>query len=150
MGTVTGLSDAALVFRRRAAVCQRAESSCTLDGMAVGCSQAYHMLDVGSAIPAALAPFQNLPGFSFESRGLGIFTAYIPGHYLDLPNGKDNGDEIRVNTDWQQERWETYFFSVSWSPQQQVQPTQKDEKQVAINQAVTDALDILVLSNISF
>ncbi len=98
--------------------------NCNLDGMEIGCSQAYHMLDVGSAIPAALAPFQNLPGFSFESRGLGIFTAYIPGYYFETPNGGGSGDSdddpIQVGSwGYQPERWETYSFPVSWSPQQQ-------------------------------
>jgi hypothetical protein len=50
----------------------------TIDGVAVPISLALHRLNNGSAIPAALAPYQNLPGFRFESHGLGIFSASVP------------------------------------------------------------------------
>ncbi len=94
--------------------------SCTLDGMAVGCSQAYHMLDVGSAIPAFLEPFQNSLGFSFTSHGLGIFTweYYVPGNDENIPLPPI--DQV-TRGHWEQG---AYFFPVSWSPQWQTQQQQ--------------------------
>lgn len=50
----------------------------TMDGMAVPLSFALSALSGGSAIPAALAPYQHLPGFNFQSNGLGIFNVSIP------------------------------------------------------------------------
>lgn len=51
---------------------------CMLNGFMIGCDEARDMLDHEGAIPAALEAYQNLPGFKFESRGLGIFTVNIP------------------------------------------------------------------------
>ena len=57
----------------------------TIDGMSVPISLAMRRLHNGSAIPAALEPYQHLLGFRFEDQGLGIFTAsYI------LPRNDEN------------------------------------------------------------
>ena len=49
----------------------------TLDGMEIPIGMVLGMMQNGSAIPAALAPYQHLPGFQFNSNGLGIFTVQI-------------------------------------------------------------------------
>jgi hypothetical protein len=50
----------------------------TLDGLPISWGTMASLMDHGGAIPAALAPYQNLPGFRFESHGLGIFIASVP------------------------------------------------------------------------
>jgi hypothetical protein len=55
--------------------------SCSMDGMTVGCGMAMRALENGSAIPAALARYQNQPGFKFESHGLGIYTTQYVDSY---------------------------------------------------------------------
>jgi hypothetical protein len=50
----------------------------TLDGVGIPFAFALHLLQNGSALPAALAPFQHLQGFRFESNGLGTFSVNIP------------------------------------------------------------------------
>jgi hypothetical protein len=62
----------------------------TLDGFPISLSRAMHMMDVGTAIPASLAQYQNRPGFSFTSNGLGLFTANVPSL---LGYGLKTGDE---------------------------------------------------------
>jgi hypothetical protein len=47
----------------------------TLDGVGIPFAFALHLLQNGSALPAALAQYQNNPNFNFTSYGLGIFTA---------------------------------------------------------------------------
>ena len=51
--------------------------SCTLDGMAIGCSRAMDMLETGSAVPEAIGNYQAarqrypwMPDINFESVGL--------------------------------------------------------------------------------
>ncbi len=95
--------------------------NCNLDGMEIGCSQAYHMLDVGSAIPAALAPFQNLPGFSFDSHGNGIFKVTVP---LQVGwNANPNGS---VSPVYSQFSTRSYTFSISWNIQEQTRQQDKN------------------------
>ncbi len=95
--------------------------SCTLDGMAVGCSQAYHMLDVGSAIPAALEKWQQVPGFSFESLGLGIFKTTFPDIYINPRGGFVTQPAGIAPIEGNRLVFEggSSIFSISWSPQGQ-------------------------------
>ncbi|MEJ7623794.1 MAG: hypothetical protein WKF34_07355 [Pyrinomonadaceae bacterium] len=99
--------------------------SCSLDGLSVSCASAFRSLDNGSAIPAGLAPYQSLPGFQFNSHGLGIYTANIPGHYFSTPNGSDSGNTIRVGSyGYAPPSTQSFNFNyqnISWAPQQQTQ-----------------------------
>jgi hypothetical protein len=104
---------------------------CFLDGFAIGCEQAASMMDVGAAIPAQLAAFQNRPGFIFQSVGLGLYRYYIPntatlGDQIPNNNGED-GDVVRVNTDVPQGRWGTAFFGHGITQQNRI-PTLEDLK----------------------
>lgn len=130
--------------------------TCTLDGMSIGCSAAQSMLESGSAIPAALAPFQNLPGFQFNSAGLGLFTAYIPGYYFSDPGGGSGTDDdpyIFGSYGYQPAQTLSYYFPVSWSPQQQTRQPQvkpdpvaqlrKDFKDFLANKVASACVDAL-------
>jgi hypothetical protein len=50
----------------------------TLDGVGIPFAFALHLLQNGSALPAALDRYQHLQGFRFESNGLGTFSVNIP------------------------------------------------------------------------
>jgi YD repeat-containing protein len=114
--------------------CSSSNPNCTrcfLDGFAIGCEQAASMMDVGAAIPAQLAAFQNRPGFIFQSVGLGLYRYYIPntatlGDQIPNNNGED-GDVVRVNTDVPQGRWGTAFFGHGITQQNRI-PTLEDLK----------------------
>ena len=100
--------------------------TCQLDGLAIGCNQAYAALENGSAIPAALAAYQNLPGFSFQNNGLGIFTSFVPGHWESINanhGGGGNDDVIRIYTDttFVPATTNSFYFNISWSPTRQTQ-----------------------------
>jgi hypothetical protein len=85
----------------------------TIDGMSVPLSLALHRLNNGSAIPAALAPYQHLRGFRFESNGVGTFSVHIPGYRHITPNGGGSGtndDPIRIGSQVDYPA-QTYTFS---------------------------------------
>jgi hypothetical protein len=67
----------------------------TLDGLPISWGTMASLMDHGGAIPAALAPYQNLPGFRFESHGLGIFSASVTT-YLGATVKYGNGQEYDV------------------------------------------------------
>ena len=102
---------------------------CNLDGISIGCSQAFAALESGSAIPAALAPFQGLPGFQFNSYGLGIYSFTINNsgsNNAPTPPGGDPDTSYGTrNTST------TYYFSISWAVQIPQQQTQRQEMDVA-------------------
>ncbi len=67
---------------------------CTFYGFTIGCSEARNMLENGSGLPARLDRLQGLPGFSFTSHGLGLFSLTLPdfftnntGHIWPQPHG---------------------------------------------------------------
>ena len=118
--------------------------TCQLDGLAIGCNQAYAALENGSAIPAALAAYQNLPGFSFQNNGLGIFTSFVPGHweYINGNHSAPNDDVIRVYTDttFVSATTNTFYFSnISWSPTGQNQ----QDKVVPLGNVARDAQKLI-------
>jgi YD repeat-containing protein len=91
----------------------------TLDGFPISRSQAESLLDTGLAIPSALARYQHMPGFQFNSHGLGIFTHYIPGHYTGTSvrvaedeDGTGGGSETGLQ--WHSPQWGTSYAEVNW------------------------------------
>jgi hypothetical protein len=114
----------------------------TVDGIEVPYGLAMSMLANRSAIPAALAPYQHLPGYRYEDRGLGIFTATVP-----VQVGWHVNPNQSVTPVYSQHSTRSYTFAipVSWFAPRQTQ--QKDENQGAVDQAVRDALNILGQNN---
>ena len=124
--------------------------TCSLDGMAIGCAQAQRAMDSGSAIPAALAPYQHLPGFNFESRGMGIYTVELPrqvGWHVTYGPNDTRGTARPVYSGTT-----THSFSVNWSISVSVEgePSTNESaqsNQALIDQAIADARNILSNSN---
>jgi len=92
---------------------------CSLDGFAISCSRASSLLDTGGAIPAALAQYQHLPGFSIQNHGLGLFT--VPDVFKNTSSGRiwaafpdDRADGLRVF------QGGTFNLNVSWNLRRQL------------------------------
>ncbi len=122
--------------------------TCAMDGMAVSCSMARRAMDNGSAIPASIAHLQGQPGFSFENRGLGIFTVTTP-RMERIPNANYGGNgTITVNgySNVWLGRTDSYLFSFNgnFGGQQQTQtretPREVLDKFLINNQACLDAV----------
>ncbi len=120
----------------------------TIDGMSVPISLAMRRLRNGSAIPAALAPFQHLQGFSFESNGLGTFSVNIPGYrFYNSTGGGSVYDDDEPAVAGSQADYPAQNFSFSFgaalsgqTKQQTQQPEPKTPKGVKYS---ADRLDPL-------
>lgn len=91
--------------------------SATLDGMPIGIGRAMSMLENGSAIPAALAMWQGVPGFSFQSHGMGMFTVSDvftnnSGRFWAQPHGT-------LAEGWRIFEGGSSIYSLSWNIQKQ-------------------------------
>jgi hypothetical protein len=101
----------------------------TLDGVGIPFAFALHLLQNGSALPAALDRYQHLQGFRFESNGVGTFSVNIPGYrFYNTTSGGGSGtdsDPIRVGsyTDYPAQN-----FSFSFGAALSVQTKQVENK----------------------
>ncbi|MBX3297465.1 MAG: discoidin domain-containing protein [Acidobacteria bacterium] len=89
---------------------------CTLDGMTFGCSTAMNMLETGSAIPAHLAGWQGIHGFSFQSHGLGIFSTTLPDLFTDNTGRIWSQPHGTRAEGWRIFEGGTSIYSVNWEP----------------------------------
>ena len=88
-----------------------------MDGIEVPFWMGMTALNNGSAIPASLAQYQNLPGFRFESVGLGMFRGTV-FEKVSMPNVNWGGDgTITVNetTDIWLPKEVSFYFPTSWN-----------------------------------
>jgi hypothetical protein len=89
----------------------------TLDGVGIPFALALHLLQNGSALPAALDRYQHLQGFSFDNRGGGTFrstwstTSTSPGWV----EKSDNNGNV-TGRSWEPDGTvHTNTFEVNWS-----------------------------------
>ncbi len=114
----------------------------TLDGVSVPLGMALGMMANGSAIPAALAPYQSNPNFNFSSNGLGLYSVTVPlqvGWHVN-PNGS-------VAPVYSQHSTRSFSFAIPWESSWRTQQQNKDRKLTkyeikGLRDQLTDALDI--------
>jgi hypothetical protein len=101
----------------------------TLDGVGIPFAFALHLLQNGSALPAALDRYQHLQGFSFDNRGGGTFrstwstTSTSPGWV----EKSDNNGNV-TGRSWEPDGTvHTNTFEVNWSFGAALRQTKEDK-----------------------
>ena len=103
-----------------------------MDGIEVPFWMGITALNNGSAIPAGLAQYQNLPGFSFQSIGSGQFSVSIP---------KQVGWNVNPNGSVSREYSKYSFDTFTWNlPQQAQTATFNGKKYKVVPDTYKDAL----------